>query len=278
MQHVMVNKNQWAAPSTLAVVGLLSLFLAPRCWAQQTQPSAAEQQGEQPSASEPSPNGGTAGEDPKPGTEPSDPTAAQPIVSKDRLFWTLPNFLTIENAEKVPPLTAGQKFKVVARSSFDPVQYPYYGFLAGIAQMENSEESYGQGAAGYGKRYGSAFADGTIENFLAGAVFPSLFRQDPRYFQLGKGSFPRRTAYSVSRVFLTRSDSGKRQINFSEIFGAGATAGISNAYHPAGDRTVRNTMSVWGTQMGWDAVAFVVKEFWPDIRRKLHKGANQNGN
>jgi hypothetical protein len=186
----------------------------------------------------------------------------------------LPNFLTIERASGVPPLTAGQKFRVVARSSFDPVQYPYYGFLAGIAQMENSEESYGQGAAGYGKRYGSTFADGTIENFLVGAIFPTLFRQDPRYFELGKGAFVHRTAYSVSRVFLTRSDSGKGQINFSEIVGAGATAGISNAYHPAGDRTVRNTLSVWGTQMGWDAVAFVVKEFWPDIRRKLHKGAN----
>jgi hypothetical protein len=142
--------------------------------------------------------------------------------------------------------------------------------------MENSEESYGQGAAGYGKRYGSTFADGTIENFLVGAIFPTLFRQDPRYFELGKGSFVHRTAYSVSRVFLTRSDSGKGQINFSEIVGAGVTAGISNAYHPAGDRTVRNTISVWGTQMGWDAVAFMVKEFWPDIRRKVHKGANPN--
>jgi hypothetical protein len=277
VQYVMVTKNRWAAPSTLAIVGLLGLFPAPRCWGQQTQPPPAEQQAQQPGASQPSPNG-TAGADPKPSTESSAPSSAQPLVSKDRLFWTLPNFLTIENANRVPPLTAAQKFKVVARSSFDPVQYPYYGFLAGIAQMENSEASYGQGAAGYGKRYGSTFADGTIENFFVGAVFPSLFRQDPRYFELGKGSFVHRTAYSVSRVFLTRSDAGKGQINFSEIFGAGATAGISNAYHPAGDRTVRNTMSVWGTQMGWDAVAFVVKEFWPDIRRKIHKDANPNGN
>src|SRR5882762_1921848 len=64
-------------------------------------------------------------------------------TSKDRLFFTLPNFLTLENANQVPPLTAGQKFKVVARSSFDYVQYPWYGFLAGISQAENSEPGYG---------------------------------------------------------------------------------------------------------------------------------------
>jgi len=192
-------------------------------------------------------------------------------TSNDRLFWTLPNFLTVENAGQIPPLTTGQKFKVVARSSFDPVEYPYVGFLAAISQAQNSEPGYGQGAAGYGKRYGAAFADNTIENFMTGAVLPSLLRQDPRYFQLGKGSFLHRAGYSISRIFITRTDSGHNQFNVSEIAGAAIAAGISNAYHPAGDRTVVNTMSVWWTQIGWDTVAIVVKEFWPDIRRKVHK-------
>ncbi|MFZ0636107.1 MAG: hypothetical protein WAM08_11350, partial [Candidatus Acidiferrales bacterium] len=124
-------------------------------------------------------------------------------TSNDRLFWTLPNFLTVENAGQVPPLTAGQKFKVVARSSFDYVEYPWYGFLAGLSQAENSEPGYGQGAQGYAERYGAAFADGTIENFMVGAVVPSLIHQDPRYFQLGKGGFWHRAGYAVSRIFIT---------------------------------------------------------------------------
>jgi hypothetical protein len=44
-------------------------------------------------------------------------------------------------------------------------------------------------------------------------------------------------------------------------------AGISNAYHPAQERTMTNTLSVWGTDTMWDAVSNVAKEFWPDIRR-----------
>jgi hypothetical protein len=193
-------------------------------------------------------------------------------TSKDRLFFTLPNFLTLENADQVPPLTAGQKFKVVARSSFDYVQYPWYGFLAGISQAENSEPGYGQGAAGYGKRFGASTADGTIENFLTSAVFPSLLRQDPRFFQSGRGSFLHRTGYAVSRVIVTRTDSGHSQVNYSEIFGSALGAGISTySYHPHADKTLRNSAKVWGSQVGYDTITYVVKEFWPDIRRKIRK-------
>jgi hypothetical protein len=193
-------------------------------------------------------------------------------TSKDRLFYALPNFLTIENVGQVPPLTAGQKFKVVTRSAFDYVEFPWYGFLAGISQAQNSEPGYGQGAQGYGKRYGAAFADGTIENFWTAAILPSVFRQDPRFYQLSDGSFLHRTSYAVSRIFVTRSDSGKKQFNISEILGSAIASGISTySYHPQGDRTLSNTASVWGTQVGYDTITIVVREFWPDIRRKLSR-------
>ncbi len=193
-------------------------------------------------------------------------------TSNDRLFYALPNFLTLENGAQVAPLTAKGKFKVVARSSFDYVQVPWYGFLAGISQAENSEPGYGQGAEGYGKRFGSAFADGTIENLMTGAVLPSLLHQDPRFFQSSEGGFAHRTGYAVSRIFITRTDSGHRQFNFSEIFGSALAAGISTySYHPHADKNVDNALSVWGSEVGYDTITIVVKEFWPDIRRKLSK-------
>jgi len=193
-------------------------------------------------------------------------------LSKDRLFWTLPNFLTVDNAYQIPPLTPAQKFKAVARGTFDPVEFAYIAFVAGISQAENSEPGYNQGWVGYGRRYGAAFGDNTIENFFVGAIVPSIIHQDPRYYQLGHGTFFHRTVYAVGRMFITRSDSGNKQFNFSEIVGAGIAAGISTyTYHPRSDQNVGNAASVWGTQIGWDCVSTVVKEFWPDIRRKFHK-------
>lgn len=193
-------------------------------------------------------------------------------TSKDRLFFALPNFLTLENAANVPALTAAQKFKIVTSSSFDYFEYFWYGALAGIRQAENSQADYGQGAEGYGKRYGAAFADGTLENYMTRAVLPSLLHQDPRYFQSGKGGFWHRTGYAVSRIFVTRSDSGQSQFNYSEIFGSAIGAGISTfTYHPRDDRNVGNALGVWGSQIAYDTLTIVVKEFWPDIRHRLHK-------
>jgi hypothetical protein len=197
-------------------------------------------------------------------------------TSNDRLFFALPNFLTLENSAHVPPLTAGQKFKVATRSSFDYVQYPWYAALAAISQAENSEPAYGQGAEGYAKRYGTAFADGTIENYMVNAVLPSVMRTDPRYYQLGKGTFVHRTGYALSRLFITRTDSGHNTFNYGEILGSGMGAAISTySYHPAADQTFSNTASVWGTQVAYDAIRIVLNEFWPDIRRHYHKDKTQ---
>jgi hypothetical protein len=198
-------------------------------------------------------------------------------TSNDRLFYALPNFLTVET-QNVPPLTAGQKFKVVTRGSFDYIQIPWYGFLAGVSQAEDSEPGYGQGAVGYGKRFAAYFADGTIENYLTGAVLPTVLHQDPRFFQSSKGGFGHRTGYAISRIFVTRTDSGSQQFNYSEIVGSALSAGISTySYHPRGDRNLLNTASVWGTQVGYDTITIVVKEFWPDIRRKLQKKRKARG-
>lgn len=193
-------------------------------------------------------------------------------TSKDRLFWALPNFLTVEDTEKLPPLTSGQKFKVVGLSLIDPSEFLLTAVVAGIGQAVNSTPSYGQGFQGYAKRYGTAYGDNAVENFMASAALPSILHQDPRYYQLGHGGFWRRTGHAFSRLILTRSDAGQTQFNYSETFGAGIAAAISSyTYHPQGDRGFSNVVTVWGTQMGYDAGTYMLKEFWPDLRRKFHK-------
>jgi len=114
-----------------------------------------------------------------------------------------------------------------------------------------------------------------------------MLHQDPRYFQSGQGSFWHRSGYAVSRIFVTRTDSRTNQFNYSEIVGSALASAISTySYHPhpgyhpmpgvevpyvASDRTVKNTLSVWGSQVGYDTITLVIKEFWPDIRRKIKK-------
>jgi len=235
----------------------LALLLVVSCWLclAQAQSSPSQQGGTQaaspqtqppqnaPQANPPSSPQATANKDKKDTKTTGD--SAGTGTSNDRLFFTLPNFLTLENAGQVPPLTTKQKYAVVLRSNFDYVQYPWYAFLSGISQAENSEPGYGQGWEGYGKRFGAAFADGSIENFMTGAILPSLLHQDPRYFQSGHGSFSHRTFYAMSRNLITRVDSGKNDFNYSEVVGGAIAAAISTySYHPKGQYVTTTTPGV----------------------------------
>jgi hypothetical protein len=193
-------------------------------------------------------------------------------TSNDRLFFALPNFLTLEKAGDAPPLSAGEKFKLTARGAFDPAEFVFYGIEAGISQVQNHDSIYGQGIEGYSKRLGVRIADGTIEDFFTRAILPTALHEDPRYFQLGSGGFWHRASYSMSRIFVTRTDSGRTTFNFSEILGSAASSGISTyGYHPEYAHNISSALDVWGTQIGYDTLSYVLKEFWPDIRRKVHK-------
>jgi hypothetical protein len=190
------------------------------------------------------------------------------VPQNDRIFWTLPNYLTVEKASSMPPLTVRKKFKLTAEEDLDPVEFGFVFMAAGVNQATNADPTFGQGLKGYGKRFALELADNTIENFTVDAIFPSLLHQDPRYYDLAKGGFLHRFVYSASRIVVTRSDAGKAEFNFSEIFGAATSAAISNAYHP-GPRTLSSSFNVWATQVAWDAAGFEMKEFWPDIHRRL---------
>ena len=256
----MISRNRWTPTFALGAMVIGVLLLALPLLAQQQNPASVDT-----SSQGQSKTGEKTGDNKDPAIQ------EQKNPKDDRIFWTLPNYLTVENGKQIPPLTTGQKFKLVALGAFDPVEFPYVGVLALIDQAENDDPSYGHGFAGYAKRYGAAFADTAIENFMVGAVFPSLLHQDPRYYQSGKGGFFHRAGYAALRVFITRSDSGKKQFNYSELAGSAVAAALSNTYHPPADRNALNSANIWMTQIWGDAVSFELKEFWPDIRRKLHK-------
>lgn len=221
----------------------------------------------------------------QPGTTPQNSEAKQKKAaptgtSNDRLFYVLPNFLTIEESQTLPPLTTKEKFAVTARGIYDPAEFGLTAIVALLGQASNSDPSYGQGLKGYAKRYATTYGDNVIENFMASAIFPTIFRQDPRYYQLGHGSAKARVWHAFSRAFITRSDSGDRhEFNISEVGGALAAAAISTySYHPDSDRGFGAVISVWGTQVGWDVGTYILKEFWPDLRKKYskHRGATAN--
>jgi len=168
---------------------------------------------------------------------PTDLIAAEQIRAeeKQRLIGVIPNFYT-SYVYDAAPLTWKQKFSLATRGTFDPVAILGVGFAAGIEQANNSYAGYGQGAAGYSKRYAAKFVDGRSSDFLTHAVFPSLLHQDPRYYYQGSGSVKSRFLHAVGSAFVTRSDSGRTVPNYSYLLGDMCAGALSNLYYPAANR------------------------------------------
>lgn len=199
------------------------------------------------------------------------PAPGQPGVIEDkRAYGVLPNYRTAEADGPFVPITTKQKFTIARKDTFDWPSYILAAAFAGISQLDDSNPSFGQGAKGYARRYLSSVADQDIGNFMTEAIMPSLLHQDPRYFRKGHGTVGGRIAYAASRVLIARGDSGRWQFNASEFLGNGAVAALGNAYYP--DAVGFNpTMQRMFTQIGTDAISQVLKEFWPDVKRKLSK-------
>lgn len=188
--------------------------------------------------------------------------------SKHHILWVIPNYREDENGGKFAPLTPKQKLKLAFDDSFDPTAFLVAGVFAADS-MAQKQYAFGQGAQGFAKYYGGAFADQAIGNMMSEALFPMALHQDPRYFQKGTGGFWKRTGYALSREVITRGDDGQNHFNTSELAGNAVAAGISNLYYPAADRSLGNTANKWSQQIALDAAFDIMKEFWPDVRHKL---------
>jgi len=200
------------------------------------------------------------------------PQPAAPAIDK-RIFGVLPNYRTADGSAPFMRITTRHKIYIAAKDSFDYPVYLTAAAFAGFYQLENQNPSFGQGVEGYAKRLASSYGDQAIGNLMTEAIFPSLLHEDPRYFRIGSsgGSTWHRTRYALTRVFVARTDKGGWTFNFSEWLGNGTTVALSNLYYPADTRNVSDNVQKLGIQVGTDAFSQVLKEFWPDIKRKLVK-------
>jgi hypothetical protein len=185
-----------------------------------------------------------------------------------RMFWVVPNFAAVSADTKLAPLSVRDKFVLAKQDSLDYSSFIWAGLLAGQSLALNSDPALGHGATGYGRYYWRAFADQASGSFFTEALVPVLTHEDPRYYTRGRGGFFHRTAYALSQVVLTKTDSGGMSFNFSEIVGNGMEAGLSNLYYPAQERGLRKTAENWGTQLEAASLNNIIREFWPDIRHK----------
>ncbi|HEX5411617.1 MAG TPA: carboxypeptidase-like regulatory domain-containing protein [Terriglobia bacterium] len=183
------------------------------------------------------------------------------IEEKQRVLAIFPNFY-VSYFKDTAPLSRRQKFRLAAKTLLDPVNIGITAAVAGVEQDANRYSEFGQGAQGYAKRFGAAYADDAIGTMIGNAILPSLLKQDPRYFYKGTGSWQSRFLYAVTRAVICKGDNGRWQPAYSSFVGSLAAGSISNLYYPEQNRSgVKLTVENALIGLGSDAIINVIQEF-----------------
>ena len=134
---------------------------------------------------------------------------------------------------------------------------------AGYEQVLNSRPNYGETVQGFAQRVGAAAARNVSEGVFSDSVLAPVLHEDPRYYKLGPGHpLNVRLKHALLQPLFTRTDSGARTINFAQIGGNLAGAGLTDAYYPPINRTTGATLITFGTSMGGGAVGYLFNEFF----------------
>ena len=191
-----------------------------------------------------------------------------------RLLVVVPNFNTVLSG-RATPLDKGQKTELAVHATFDPFNFVSAVLLAGLSEYEGTERGYGWGPGGYFKRVGANLADVFDSTMLAGAVYPILLRQDPRYFRKATGPIKARIRHALFAPFVCLGDNGRPQPNYSNLLGNFTAGALSNVYYPAQDRGVSLSLINSSIVMVEGSLGNIGLEFAPDVeaywKRRHHK-------
>lgn len=185
------------------------------------------------------------------------------------IFVTRRSYCFPDLAINSVPLSAKQKFELFLNDSISGHAIVGSAASAGLDQAFNWYAAYGQGAAGYGKRFAASMARDTSNTFFGTFLLATMLRQDPRFFVRSNPTFWRSVKYSLHRILITRDDSGADVVNSSGLLGPLAGEALANTYLPTQNRTVENTFARYASDIGWRAAGNLMREYWPTLSRHL---------
>ncbi|MGB8479209.1 MAG: hypothetical protein WCE63_10245 [Acidobacteriaceae bacterium] len=205
------------------------------------------------------------------------PNAPRPDYGQQpkRIMGWIPNYRAVSVGSRPPPPSFKEKFMVGTQNTFDYSAFIFNAVDSEIPYVSKSYPEFGNGMVGYGRYYWHGFVDKGIGNYMTDTIVPTLTRQDSRYYALGTGHWYVRAVYAYTRVLITPNDAGRNTVNYSEIVGKGAAAGLGDLYYPSRYRTWTKTGQRWLVQVAIRDGGFnVFREFWPDVAKHvLHLSA-----
>jgi hypothetical protein len=184
-------------------------------------------------------------------------------------FMTNRSLIFPDIATSSAPLNAGEKFKLFLNESVSPATFVSSAVSAGFNQWRDVPHDYGQGAQGYGKRFGESMARGASESFFGTFITSSVLHEDPRFFPQYRPSLWGSVKYAARRIVITRTDSGRSTFNVAGFIGPIGAEALANVYLPRSEQTGAKTGERIGSDLAWKFAANMFKNYWPTLFKDL---------
>jgi hypothetical protein len=184
-------------------------------------------------------------------------------------FMTNRSLIFPDIATSSAPLSVGQKFKLFVNESVSPASFISSAISAGFNQWRDVPHDYGQGAEGYGKRFGESMARGASQNFFGSFVTASILHEDPRFFPQYHPTFWGSVKYSAKRIVVTRTDSGRSTFNVAGFVGPVAAEALANTYLPRSEQTGAKAAERIASDLAWKFAGNMFKNYWPTLFKDL---------
>ena len=181
----------------------------------------------------------------------------------------IPNVARAQDADRAivasqavySPLTQSERNKLFVSALFSPVSFVESAASAGWGQMRDKPPEWGEGGAGYGKRFASSVAQHfTGESIKFGLA--SLLHEDNRYVPSGKAGIAPRVLYALVSTFRSRDDQGDRQMSYSNIGSLAGASLLSRTWQPGSTGGAGNGAVNFGVSVAFSAGMNVAREFF----------------
>ena len=128
--------------------------------------------------------------------------------------------------------TPRERMRSLSLNTFGPIPIAETLASAGIDQFDNSPPEWKQGAAGFGRRFGSDFGIGAVGTTTR-YTLSEVFREDSLYYRCEcTRVFPRVSHAAISALTARRGQDGRRAFSLSALLApyAGSTAAVYGWY------------------------------------------------
>ena len=168
-----------------------------------------------------------------------------------------------------PALSTTGKTYFYLHEAFRPSKLLTNAIGAATAQWRNDPKEWGQGGAGFGRRYGSRLGVSVATDSIAYGI-GLAHHEDPRYVVLRKGRNWDRFKFAMVHAYLVRYDNGKEGIAYGRLAGALGSAYVASTWYPDRLSDQKHTAEYAIENLASYLVRSLVHEYRPEINRFFH--------